>query len=131
MRRQHQADAQRAVLLAALHDIACLDEHRLLAPIFDGQLVDIAGLVDSHRVRRHRLLERQRHRSGARFAMNEIDRKIFAHQRPRDTVLGLAIRSPGATRDRRGEQEYRQAPERSTIHPHFLHDAVAREWEMS
>src|SRR4029077_18298706 len=117
MRGQHQADGQRPVLLAALDDVAGLYEYRLLAAIFDGQFVDVAGLVDPYGVLRQRLLEGQRHRSRARFAMDEIDRKIFAPQRPRDTVLGLAIRRPGATRDRR-EQEYRQVPEYFTIHPH-------------
>src|SRR6266446_2298892 len=131
MRRQHQADRQRAVLLAALDDVAGLDEHRLLAAILDGQLVDVAGLVDPHRVPRHRLLEGQRHGSSARFSVNEVNGEIFTLQRPREAVLALAVRRRGAARDRRREQQYRQAPEWSTMHPRFLHDAVARVWEMS
>jgi hypothetical protein len=100
MRWQQQADRQGAILLAALHDIAGLNEYCFCAVIFDGQLVDVTGLVDPHSVIRHRLLERQRRRPVARISKNEIDSEIFAHRRPGEAVLALAIRRPGSARVR-------------------------------
>ena len=59
--RQDEADGQHAILLAALHNIARLDEHILGPGVFDLQFVDAAGLDHAHRLLGHRLLQRQRH----------------------------------------------------------------------
>ena len=63
-RRQQEAHGEHAVLLAALDDVAGLDEHLLGAGVLDLQLVDAAGLDHLHLALGQRLLQRER--DGAR-----------------------------------------------------------------
>ena len=76
---EQQADAQHAILLPALHDVAGLDEDFLVALIGNGELIDLADLTHLDGLLGQCLGQGQRHRPAAGFAMHEIDREIAVH----------------------------------------------------
>src|SRR5262249_31856841 len=100
MRWQQQADAEHTILLSALHDIAGLDEDRLVAGVLDLELVDLTGLADGDDFLRQRLLQGERHRSAARGAMHEVNRKISKRHR-----IGQAVRATVFGMDRGNADE--------------------------
>ena len=59
--RQHEAHGQDAVLLAAFHDVAGLDENVFFAGVLDLQLVDLARFDDAHAALGECFLQSERH----------------------------------------------------------------------
>ena len=100
---EHQAHAEHAVLLAALHDVAGLDEDLLAAGVLDLQLVDLADLAHLDGLLGERLRERQRDRAAAGLAVHEIDREIAVDRRTGQPIVvgGFGMRAPAG--------EWRQA----------------------
>jgi hypothetical protein len=69
-RGQHEAHGQHAILLAALDDVAGLDEHLFRAGILDLQLVDAAGLGNLHAPLGQGFLQRERDRPAGTHTMH-------------------------------------------------------------
>ncbi len=87
MRLEHQADAEHAILLAALHDVAGLDEDLLIADVLDLQLVDLADLAHLDGLLGQRLRQRERHGAAAGLAVHEIDRQIAVDHRAGQPIV--------------------------------------------
>jgi hypothetical protein len=83
-RRQHEADHERTVLLAALHDVARLDEDIVVAEILDLELIDVTGFAHLHQAPGQRFFKRERHFARGRFTVDEMDREIFVRYRTGD-----------------------------------------------
>ena len=88
-RRQHQADREHAILLAALHDVSDLDEDLLVAGVLDLQFVDATGLDHLHAAFRERLGQRQRHGAVGAGSVDEINGEVLVHVRARDLAIGI------------------------------------------
>ncbi len=113
-RRQHEADAQHAILLAALHDVAGLDEHFVGAEVLDLQLADGAGLVHLDGTLAQRLVEGQRHGARGGFAVDQVDRKVLVNDRAADAVLVGARRI--VAKDHQRQRRTRQRKQCSAMH---------------
>ena len=93
---------EHAVLAAALHDVARLDEDVLAAGVLDLELVDLARLDDADAALVERLLQRQRHRSRRARTVNEIDGEVLVNVRAGDAIL--VVGEGKARRQRDGAQ---------------------------
>jgi hypothetical protein len=100
-----------AILLAALHDVAGLDVYLVgQRDVLDGELADVAGLVQDRELLRQRLLEREEALAlDLVFTMDEVDREVLVRVRTRDDVVperGAPRRDSG----RRGTRFARRRP---------------------
>jgi hypothetical protein len=77
--------------------------------ILDFELIDVAGLAHLHETLGHRLFERERHFARRRFAVNEIDRKVFMYHRPRNARRVRCLRAGEA-----GERKQHQRRNRNS-----------------
>ena len=87
MPRQDEAHAEYAILLAAFHDVAGLNEDLLVAEIFDLDLIDVADLAYLDDLLGECLLQGERDRTAARLPVYEIDRQIGMNRRAGQTVV--------------------------------------------
>ena len=84
MRRQQQVDRQHAVLAAAFHDVAGLDEHLVNADILHCQFVDAAGLANLDASLGHGFLQGERSGTAGSGAVHQINCEIAVNDRTRD-----------------------------------------------
>src|SRR5580704_14833029 len=103
---QQQADAEHAVLLPALHDIAGLNEDLFAAGVLDLQFVDLSELAHHDGLLGERLGERQRDRAAARLAVHEIDRKVAVHGRTGQAVVVAGVGMRGGAGELRQAERY-------------------------
>ena len=103
-RRHDHADGQHAVLLAALDDVARLDEDLPVARIADDKLLDVAGFEDPDGALLHRLAEGQGHGAVTSFrAVNQVDGEAVVGVGAAQAVVVLC-RSRRARRENAGGQ---------------------------
>ena len=108
MRRQQQADAEHAILLPSLYDVAGLDEDFFIARIPDQQLVDLADLGHQDDFPVQSLLQGERHGPSTRHAVHEVDREVSVHR-----GLGHAVRAGiiGARASSASKQQKKMKPQ--------------------